>query len=153
MILKATSFLEGHKRDMGMTFMITRFIAKGSLRRALMLLLCPSSLRNLGRWRLSITVLLVYWVVCTKLFLGSRRTCWSQYWERLFQVHRMHLSEVDKFWILSWWLMNVWIVGLDMRNLECCVNWIWKGHVVMLIRSFYYICCRDVVLERDGETR
>jgi hypothetical protein len=35
--------------------------------------------------------------------------------------------------ILSWWLMNVWIVKLDLGNLECCVNWIWKRHMIMLI--------------------
>jgi hypothetical protein len=47
--------------------------------------------------------------------------------------------EVDKFCIQFWWLMNVSIIGLDMENLECYVNWTWRRRMIMLIESFYYI--------------
>jgi len=70
---------------------------------------------------------------CIRLFPRFSRTGLSQYWARLSPTQGMLLFAVDKFWIQCLLLINAWIVKFDRGNLGCCVSWIWKRHMFMLI--------------------
>jgi hypothetical protein len=43
--------------------------------------------------------------------------------EKIVLILRLHLSRGGKYWILLWWLMNVWITGFVLELQALYVNW------------------------------